>query len=62
LLFADSQGFGLGGPGRCTEDASKLTIFLYEAFNRGCRGHPSFQNDEEPDAGFIELFDGDNDK
>jgi hypothetical protein len=22
-------------------------------------GHPSFQNDEEPDAGLIELFDGD---
>ena len=49
----------MGGPDRCAEDAGKLTIFLAEVLNQGGRGHPSFQNDGEPDAGLIELFDGD---
>ena len=59
LSFADSRGFGLGGPDRRAEDAGKLMIFLDEVLNQCGRGHPSFHNDEEPDAGLIELFDGD---
>ena len=59
LSFADSRGFGLGGPDRRAEDAGKLTIFLNEVPDQCGRGHPSFHNDEEPDAGLIELFDGD---
>ena len=59
LSFADSRGFALGGPDRRAEDAGELTIFLDELFDQCGRGHPSFQNDEEPDAGLIELFDGD---
>jgi hypothetical protein len=41
------------------KDAGKLTIFLDEVLDQCARGHPGFQNDEEPDAGLIELFDGD---
>jgi len=59
VQFADSRGFALGGPDRCAEDAGKLTIFLHKALNQGGRSQPSFLNDEEPDAGLIELFDGD---
>ena len=49
----------MGGPDRRAEDAGKLTIFLDEVLDPCGRGHPSFQNDEEPDAGLIEVFDGD---
>ena len=59
LLFADSRCFGLGRPDRRAEDAGKLTIFLDEVLDQCGRGHSSFQNDEEPDAGLIELFDAD---
>jgi hypothetical protein len=59
LSFLESRGFALGGPDRRAEDAGKLTIFLDELLDQYGRGHPSFQNDEEPEAGLIELFDGD---
>ncbi len=49
----------MGGPDRCAEDAGKLMIFLDKVLNQHGRGHPGFQNDEEPDAGLIELFHGD---
>ena len=49
----------LGGPDRRAEDAGELTIFLDETLDASNRAHPSFQNDQEPDAGLIELFDRD---
>ncbi len=49
----------MGGPDRRTKHAGKLTIFRDEVHNQRGRGHPGFENDEEPDAGLIELFDGD---
>jgi hypothetical protein len=49
----------LGGPDRRAEDGGKLTIFLDEVLDQCDRSHPSFQNDEEPDAGLIELFNSD---
>ena len=59
LLFVDSGGFGLSSPDRRTEDAGKLATFLDQVLDQDDWGHPSFQKDEQPDAGLIELFDGD---
>jgi hypothetical protein len=59
LSFPESRGFALGGPDRRAEDAGKLTIFLDELLDQYGRGHPSFQSEEEPEAGLIELFNGD---
>ena len=58
LLFIDSWGFGLSSPDWRSEDAGKLAIFLDQVLNKDGWGHPSFQNDEQPDACLIELFDG----
>jgi len=58
LSFADSRGFGLRGPDRRAEDAGRFTIFLDEVLDQCGRSHPSFQNNEQSDAGLIELFDG----